>query len=124
MTSITPSPLLRLVFVLSFLAIASPGCAKQEDTKDTRLSRANDYFAADQYDKAEKEFREAVRLERSRALRQLGILYHDQGSFCGLSATQASCRTSARRTEVQQAAQPANAPPICRSTRCRSPGAG
>jgi Tfp pilus assembly protein PilF len=83
MTSITPSPLLRLVFVLSFLAIASPGCAKQEDTKDTRLSRANDYFAADQYDKAEKEFREVLRLAPNDpvALRQLGILYHDQGQL-------------------------------------------
>src|SRR5947209_5255430 len=81
-TLASPRPL-QLVLVLFFLAVASSGCAKQEDTKETRLARANDYFAADQYDKAEKEFREVLRLAPNDpvALRQLGILYHDQGQI-------------------------------------------
>jgi len=70
-----------LVFALSLIVIVSAGCAKQEDTKETHLSRANDYFAADQYDKAEKEYREVLRLAPgdSAAVRQLGMIYYDQG---------------------------------------------
>ena len=64
------------------MAIASFGCAK-EDNKEQHLSRANDYFAAEQYDKAEKEYREVLRLapEDPAALRQLGIIYLDQGQI-------------------------------------------
>jgi tetratricopeptide (TPR) repeat protein len=68
-----------LIFALA-LAVANAGCSKDEPTKDQRLSRANDYLAAGQYDKAEKEYREVLRLapEDPAALRQLGIIYHDQ----------------------------------------------
>jgi tetratricopeptide (TPR) repeat protein len=74
---------LRLFFAFSLLAIASSGCSKQEDTKEVHLSRANDYFAADQYDKAEKEYRDVLRLAPAdpAALRQLGLIYFDQGQL-------------------------------------------
>jgi tetratricopeptide (TPR) repeat protein len=74
---------LRLTFALSLLAIASSGCSKQQDTKEADLSRANDYFAAEQYDKAEKEYRDVLRLAPADPIaeRQLGIIYYDQGQL-------------------------------------------
>ena len=78
------SPLpLPSILLLSFLTIAGSGCAKDEDTLETRLARANDYFAADQYDKATTEYREVLRLAPTDpvALRRLGIIYHDQGQI-------------------------------------------
>jgi len=65
------------------VAIASFGCAKDEDTWEQHLSRANDYLAAQQYDKAEKEYREVLRLapEDPTALRQLGGIYVEQGQM-------------------------------------------
>jgi tetratricopeptide (TPR) repeat protein len=69
----------QLGFALPLLAIASFGCGK-EDNKEEHFSRANEYFAAEQYDKAEKEYREVLRLapEDPATLRQLGILYFVQ----------------------------------------------
>ena len=78
----TISPRIRqLAFVLPLVAIASFGCAKEEDSKEQLLSRATDYFAADQYDKAEKEYRDVLRLAPNDpvAVRQLAIIYLDQG---------------------------------------------
>jgi tetratricopeptide (TPR) repeat protein len=68
-----------LIFVLS-LAVANAGCSKDEPTKDQLLSRANEYVAAGQYDKAEKEYRAVLRLapEDPAAVRQLGMIYYDQ----------------------------------------------
>jgi tetratricopeptide (TPR) repeat protein len=82
-TSITPARFWQLVFVFPLVATLSFGCAKEEETKEQHLTRANDYFAADQYDKAEKEYREALRLapDDPTALRQLAIIYFDQGQI-------------------------------------------
>jgi tetratricopeptide (TPR) repeat protein len=82
-TSTTQTRIRQLAFVLSLVAIASFGCAKEEDNKEQHLSRANDYFAAEQYDKAEKEYRDVLRLapEDPAALRQLGIIYLDRGQL-------------------------------------------
>jgi len=68
---------------LCVMAIAIVACSKQTDTKETHLSRANDYFAAEQYDKAEKEYRDVLRLAPADpvAVRQLGIIYDDQGQI-------------------------------------------
>ena len=73
----------RLVFVLPLLAFASFGCAKEEENKEQHLSRANDYLAAEQYDKAEKEYRDVLRLvpDDPAALRQLSKIYLDQGQI-------------------------------------------
>src|SRR5262245_13905965 len=72
-----------LVFVLPLLAFASFGCAKEEETKEQHLSRANEYFTAQQYDKAEKEYRDVLRLapDDPEALRQLSTIYLDQGQI-------------------------------------------
>jgi tetratricopeptide (TPR) repeat protein len=71
------------IFALFLVGLASAGCSKDEPTKDQLLSRANDYFAADQYVKAEKEYRDVLRLtpEDPTALRQLAIIYLDQGQI-------------------------------------------
>src|SRR5262245_7047173 len=69
------------ICIFVFVPLVSFGCAKEQDNKEQHLSRANDYSAAKQYDKAEKEYREVLRLapEDPAALRQLGNLYLDQG---------------------------------------------
>ena len=91
MTSISPmtfqirgttfSRIRRLALALPLVAVASFGCTKEQDSKEQHLSRANDYLAAGQYDKAEKEYRDVLRLapEDPAALRQLGSIYLDQG---------------------------------------------
>ena len=73
----------HVLFAFFLLAVATSGCSKQEDSKETRLSRANDYVAAGQYDKAEKEYGDVLRLapDDPVALRQLAILYQDQGQL-------------------------------------------
>ena len=74
---------LRLILAASFLALWSAGCSKEADTKETRLSRADGFFAEQQYQKAEKEYREALRLAPGDpvAERQLGIIYFEQGQL-------------------------------------------
>jgi tetratricopeptide (TPR) repeat protein len=92
MTSTTPASVIvstvleryrLLIFALSLVAIASSGCSKQRDSKEAHLSRANDYFAAEQYGNAEKEYRDVLRFAPPDpvALRQLGIIYQDQGQL-------------------------------------------
>ena len=73
--------ILRLCTVL--MLATSGACTKEADTQETRLSRANAYFSADQFDKAEKEYREVLRSTPNNldALRRLGILYHEQGQL-------------------------------------------
>src|SRR5262249_30480077 len=70
-----------LALALAVVAITSFGCAKEPDTWEQHLSRANDYSAAQQWDKAAKEYREVLRLapENPAALRQLAVLYLDRG---------------------------------------------
>lgn len=81
-TAITPK-VWRLVLALSLVALATGACAKGEESKEQHLSRATDYLAAQQYEQAEKEYREVLRLapEDPTALRQLGIIYRDQGQL-------------------------------------------
>src|SRR5262249_37161159 len=72
---------MRLMLALSLAAVMSAGCSRDEPTKDELLSRAEAAFAAGQYDKAEQEYRRVLSLapEDQAALRQLGIIYLDQG---------------------------------------------
>src|SRR5262245_57490789 len=93
MTSMTPRssrfrsttlPRLRqFALALPLVATASFGCTKEPYDKEEHLSRANDYLAAGQYNKAEKEYRDVLRLapEDPAALRKLGIIYLDQGQI-------------------------------------------
>src|SRR5262249_25076768 len=71
----------RLLFALCLAALAS--CSKTEPIKDELVSRADAAFAAGQYDKAEKDYRDALRLgpEDPTVLRQLGVIYLDQGQI-------------------------------------------
>jgi tetratricopeptide (TPR) repeat protein len=73
----------QLTFALALVAIATAGCSKKGPTKDELLSQAKDALAANQYDKAEKAYRDALGLapDDPVALRQLGFIYHDQGQF-------------------------------------------
>jgi tetratricopeptide (TPR) repeat protein len=83
-STITDFRLQRSIFVLSLtVAVAIAGCSKSEPTKDELLSRANAAFAANQYVKAEKEYREVFRFapDDPVAVRQLAMIYLDQGQF-------------------------------------------
>ena len=68
------------IAILLLAGVATASCSKKEDTVSAHLSHANEYFASQQYDKAEKEYREVLRLASKNpvAIRQLGIIYHDQ----------------------------------------------
>jgi tetratricopeptide (TPR) repeat protein len=73
----------QLMFALALVAVASAGCSKKGPTKDELLSQAKDAFVANQYDKAEKAYRDVLGLapDDPVALRQLGFIYHDQGQL-------------------------------------------
>src|SRR6516225_5571186 len=74
---------MRLIFALCLAAVMSASCSKDEPTKDELLSRAEAAFAAGQYDKAESDYRRVLALapEDQAALRQLGVIYLDQGQI-------------------------------------------
>src|SRR5215470_2750335 len=80
---LTRSRFRQSVFVLLLLAITAAGCSKDEPTKDELLSRAEAAFAAGQWDKAEMDYRKVLSLapEDLAALRQLGMIYLDQGQI-------------------------------------------
>jgi tetratricopeptide (TPR) repeat protein len=74
----------RPLFVaLSLAALTAGGCSKAPPTKDELLTRANGDFSAQHYDKAEKAYREVLRLalDEPVALRNLAIIYHDQSDL-------------------------------------------
>jgi putative PEP-CTERM system TPR-repeat lipoprotein len=74
----------KVVLLLLLIVIVSCGCSKQqENTSEAQLSRANKFFADDQYDNAEQEYRDVLRLapDDPTALRQLAIIYYDQGQI-------------------------------------------
>jgi tetratricopeptide (TPR) repeat protein len=72
-----------LIFALCLAALANAGCSKDEPTKEQLVSRADAAFAAGQWDKAETDYRNALRLapEDPAVLHQLGIIYSDQGQI-------------------------------------------
>lgn len=69
------------ILSLFLAALTCSGCSKSAPTYEQLLSRANDALAAEQYVKAENDYRAALRVMPSDpvALRQLGIIYFDQG---------------------------------------------
>jgi tetratricopeptide (TPR) repeat protein len=73
----------RFAFVLAFVILALFGCAKEEDSTEQRLSRADKFFAESQYVKAEQQYRDVLRLAPNdpTAIRQLAMIYYDQGQL-------------------------------------------
>src|SRR6476660_5301917 len=71
------------LLALSIAALAIAGCSEKAPTKDQILSRANEAFAVQRYNEAEKDYREVLRLapDDPVAMRRLGILYYDQGQL-------------------------------------------
>ena len=119
----------RLTLALPLAAIASFGCAKEQDSKEQHLSRANDYLAAEQYDKAEKEYREVLRLapDDPAALRQLGIIYLDQGQILQaypLLKKSAELQPDDPEIQLKLGATFLSIGDVCASARRRSAGPG
>jgi tetratricopeptide (TPR) repeat protein len=81
MTMLSSAHTARALCGIFLMAAVSSGCSKHEESKETLLSRANGYLASAQYDKAEKEYRDVLRLapDDPVALRQLAIIYYEQG---------------------------------------------
>jgi tetratricopeptide (TPR) repeat protein len=73
----------RLIFALCLAAVMSAGCSKGEPTNEELSSSAEAAFAAGQWDKAEIDYRKVLSRapEHQAALRQLGIIYLDQGQI-------------------------------------------
>jgi len=72
---------LQVFMAILVLTVASAACSKQQETKETHLSRANELFAAAQYDKAADEYRNVLRLDPNDpvAVGRLATIYFDQG---------------------------------------------
>jgi tetratricopeptide (TPR) repeat protein len=77
-----PSPF-QLVLALGLLAVTTAACSQGEQTKDQHLSRANGYFVAEQYEKAEAEYRDVLRAAPAdpMAIGRLGIIYFEEGQL-------------------------------------------
>jgi tetratricopeptide (TPR) repeat protein len=71
------------MFAVCLAAVLSASCSKDEPTKEELLSHAEAAFAAGQYDKAEMDYRKVLSRapEDLAALRQLGIIYVEQGQI-------------------------------------------
>src|ERR1041384_2183378 len=68
--------------LLSLLALGSTACTKSARAS-RHLQRANNYFAANQYDRAEIEYLNVMRLQPTNAvaLRNLAEIYYSNESF-------------------------------------------
>jgi tetratricopeptide (TPR) repeat protein len=73
--------------MVATLVIAGVGCSKK-DQATSHLGRANRAFAAQQYQEAEIEYRNVLQMEPldSSAIRQLGIIYYEQGRLTRAAA--------------------------------------
>ena len=81
--TVASSPFQR-VLALGLLAVMTAACSRDDQTKDQRLARANDYFLAEQYEKAEPEYRNALRADSAEGadpigIGRLGIIYFEEG---------------------------------------------
>ena len=76
------------IFALCLVALTTTGCSRGEPTKEELLARANAALTAAQFDKAEKEYRGVLARDQGDpvAIRQLGIIYYDQGQLPQASA--------------------------------------
>jgi tetratricopeptide (TPR) repeat protein len=72
-----------VVFSATLLAAVGTGCSSKETKAAKHLERANRYFDAKDYDKAEIEYRNVLNNSQSdrSAIRQLGFIYYEQGKL-------------------------------------------
>lgn len=72
-----------LCLVAITMAAISSGCSSQNDSKESRLKRANEYLTAGQYEKAAQEYRQILGIDPSdsAAQQQLAIIYYDEGQL-------------------------------------------
>jgi len=73
---------LSVFFLLTIIAVLVTGCSVKA-RRDRLLAKAQTYFTHGDYDRAEIEFLNALRLDTgsSTAIEKLGILYFDQGRY-------------------------------------------
>ena len=76
----------RLILALGLVAVTVAACSQDRQTKDQHLSRANDYFLSEQYEKAEAEYRAVLQGTRPdqadpMAIGRLGIIYFEEGQL-------------------------------------------
>lgn len=73
----------QLALALSLLAVITAACSPNDQTKDQRLARANDYFLAEQYEKAEAEYRDVFHATEAdpMVMGRLGIIYFEEGQL-------------------------------------------
>src|SRR5262249_55927255 len=71
-----------LTAALAIILLASTGCTRQAKAK-RHLQRANSYFAANQYDRAEIEYLNVMRLQSTNivAIHNLAEIYYANESF-------------------------------------------
>src|SRR6266446_3005870 len=72
----------RLVFLLLPLLLLGAGCTKQA-RKERHLKKANQYFDAGDFKRAELEYLNVLRLDRTNTLvvTRLSTIYYDQGKI-------------------------------------------
>src|ERR1051326_3822996 len=73
---------LNIVLTIGVLLSLTAGCSKQAKTA-RHLQRADKYFDAGQYPKAEVEYLNTLQFQgtNSRAIARLGTIYYEQGRF-------------------------------------------
>ncbi len=71
-----------MCLAIVLLAILAIGCSRQAK-KDRYLQQANQYFDTGQYDRAEIDYIEVLRMEHENlpAMGRLGVIYFEQGRF-------------------------------------------
>src|SRR6266436_3743103 len=69
-----------ILLTISVIAL-TPGCSKQA-RKERYLKKAEQYFATKDYNKAEVEYLNVLRLDRlnRNAIQRLGLIYFEEGS--------------------------------------------
>ena len=82
MIASTASRYRQLIFALSFVVVASAGCSKEDPPKISSCLARRRLLPQGNIT-SRKDYRDALRLapEDPAALRQLGILYLEQGKF-------------------------------------------
>jgi Flp pilus assembly protein TadD len=94
----------RSLFAVCLLALSCAGCSgAAAPTKDELLSRAKEEFTAGQYERAEKDYREVLRLAQDDpvAVRQLAIIYHNQGQLQAYPLLKKAAELDPEDLEVQ-----------------------